>query len=236
MGERPHYGPSGRTRTFDGITLRQIQALVDLPEHGIKAGDLGGWIQSPANLTNRAWADRDARILDSATVGATTLLTDESIVRGRAQVRIQGAVGDCTLITGFAQLIGQGFYGADALIASHARFGRDSTVMGGVVIDKPITVNDADITRNDHWAYQADFGPDQVHAGFARSHTPAGVCLFAGDQVFDGVDAFTQHLDALRSGPWARQDPAISQQWGGQYELLASRARAALDRWKRTTA
>ena len=36
---------TGETRVWCGYTLRRIRALVDIPTHCVKKGDLGGWIE-----------------------------------------------------------------------------------------------------------------------------------------------------------------------------------------------
>ncbi|WIM84919.1 hypothetical protein QP020_02495 [Gallibacterium anatis] len=50
--------------------LYQIKALKDLPEIGVKAGDLGGWIENESNLSQNgnAWVFDDARVSGDAEV------------------------------------------------------------------------------------------------------------------------------------------------------------------------
>ena len=45
------------TKQISGITLFQIKALIDIPLFGVKAGDLGGWVEKERNLshTDNAW-------------------------------------------------------------------------------------------------------------------------------------------------------------------------------------
>ena len=47
-----------------GVTLHRIRALVDIERWEIKAGDLGGWIESEANLSQEhdAWVSDEARV------------------------------------------------------------------------------------------------------------------------------------------------------------------------------
>lgn len=40
------YDITSETRLFGPVTLHRITALRDIPRHGVKAGDLGGWIES----------------------------------------------------------------------------------------------------------------------------------------------------------------------------------------------
>lgn len=44
------YKLTGETKEIGGVTLHRIRALIDIPEHDVKAGDLGGWIEEEFNL------------------------------------------------------------------------------------------------------------------------------------------------------------------------------------------
>ena len=41
--------------TVDGHILHRIQADRDIPYHGVKVGDIGGWVENPNNLQDDAW-------------------------------------------------------------------------------------------------------------------------------------------------------------------------------------
>lgn len=45
------YELTGETKEIDGKILHRIRALIDIPEHDVKAGDLGGWIEAERNLS-----------------------------------------------------------------------------------------------------------------------------------------------------------------------------------------
>ena len=51
------YKLTGETKEIDGKILHRIRALIDIPEHDVKAGDLGGWIEAKRNLSQNgeAW-------------------------------------------------------------------------------------------------------------------------------------------------------------------------------------
>ena len=48
-----------------GRTLTQIRALVDLPEFGVAAGNLGGWIESESNFPRSScgWIRQGAKVM-----------------------------------------------------------------------------------------------------------------------------------------------------------------------------
>lgn len=58
-------------------TRFRIRALRDIPEHGVLAGDLGGFVQSERNLsqTGAAWIADLASATDRSHVGGDSLLS-----------------------------------------------------------------------------------------------------------------------------------------------------------------
>ena len=64
------YELTSNTKTIYGITLYQIKALTDIPSIGVKAGDLGGYIEKEDNLSQlgTCWMSGDARVFGDAWV------------------------------------------------------------------------------------------------------------------------------------------------------------------------
>ena len=60
----------GDTATIAGVTLTRIRALRDIPEANVKAGDLGGYLQSEENLcsSGAAWASGEAQVSGEASI------------------------------------------------------------------------------------------------------------------------------------------------------------------------
>lgn len=71
-----------------GKRLFRIKALVDIEEYGVKAGDLGGWIEKEDNLSQsgNAWIFGEAKVYDEAEV------SDEACVYGNAEVSGEACV------------------------------------------------------------------------------------------------------------------------------------------------
>ena len=60
------YELTGETKEIGGVTLHRIRALIDIPEHYVKAGDLGGWIEAERNLSQMRrilWMNKDKKLL-----------------------------------------------------------------------------------------------------------------------------------------------------------------------------
>ena len=63
-------------------TLHRIRALRDIPETGVKSGDLGGWVESESNLDQTG----TARVSDTAWVSGNATVSDTATVSGGARV------------------------------------------------------------------------------------------------------------------------------------------------------
>ena len=67
--ENKKYEFTGETKTFCGVTLRRIRALVTIIGV-VNSGDCGGWIESENNLQvyGNAWVSGNAQVYDDARV------------------------------------------------------------------------------------------------------------------------------------------------------------------------
>lgn len=83
------YELTGETEEIGGKILHRIRALIDIPEHDVKAGDLGGWIEAERNLSQKgaAWVTDSACVMDSARVTDSALVMGTACVTGNAWVR-----------------------------------------------------------------------------------------------------------------------------------------------------
>lgn len=68
--------------------LRQIYALVDIPEHGVKKGSIGGYIESENNLSHEesCWLREDAEVSGESVVRENAIVDSESVIRGRSLI------------------------------------------------------------------------------------------------------------------------------------------------------
>lgn len=82
------YEFTGEVKNIGGVTLHRIRALIDIPEHDVKAGDLGGWIEAESNLSQKgaAWVTGSACVTGKAWVTGKALVTGEALVTGSARV------------------------------------------------------------------------------------------------------------------------------------------------------
>ena len=82
------YELTGETKEIGGKILHRIRALIDIPEHDVKAGDLGGWIEAEKNLSQNgaAWVTGEALVTGWARVMDSAWVTDSARVTGSAWV------------------------------------------------------------------------------------------------------------------------------------------------------
>ena len=103
------YELTDKTKVIADVTLHRIRALIDIPEHNVKAGDLGGWIEAERNLSQKgaAWVADSARVMDSARVTDTALVMGSAWVTGKARVMGEARVTDTALVMGSAWVTGK---------------------------------------------------------------------------------------------------------------------------------
>lgn len=82
------YEFTGDEKEYKQTTFRQIRALVDIPLHGVKAGDLGGWLEEERNLSHEglSWVNQDSYVLRSAKVRENAHVCGESIIDFRSSI------------------------------------------------------------------------------------------------------------------------------------------------------
>ena len=76
------------TKQFLGKTLFRIEAMVSIKSVGIKAGDLGGYIEKEGNLDiyGNAWVSGNAQVYGNAWVSGNARVSGDARVSGNAQV------------------------------------------------------------------------------------------------------------------------------------------------------
>lgn len=100
------YELTDETRKFREHTLHRIRALRDFSD--VKAGDLGGWVESEYNLSQ----DGNCWVYDDATVHGNAEVFNNAIVRDYAEVCDYAKVFDSAklyndaMVQGYARVYG----------------------------------------------------------------------------------------------------------------------------------
>jgi UDP-3-O-[3-hydroxymyristoyl] glucosamine N-acyltransferase len=112
--------------------LTRIIAARDIPEHGVKAGDLGGFIESELNLSDEgaAWVSGDARVGDNARIYGDALVTNHARVFGEAEISGKSIISNHAFISGCAAVFGEARVFGHASITGHVRIGGGSMIFG----------------------------------------------------------------------------------------------------------
>jgi len=143
----------GEEKDFDGVKMRRIVALVAIAPKGVSVGDVGGWVQSEANLSqvsDEAWVSGEAQVSGEARVSGEAWVFGEARVFGEAQVFGEARVSD------------------EAQVSDEARVAqtRDLLVIG------PIGSRNAHVTFADDYVATGCFcgSFDQFAAAVANEH------------------------------------------------------------------
>ena len=83
------YELTEETKTLaGGAALHRIRTLMDIPRHGVKAGELGGFVEGENNLSQdgNAWVSGDAEVYGDAWVSSNAKVSDKAEVSGNAKV------------------------------------------------------------------------------------------------------------------------------------------------------
>ena len=83
------YELTNETKTLAGGTvLHRIRTLRDIPRFGVKAGELGGFVEGENNLSQDgyAWVSGDARVFGNAKISGDAEVYGKAFVSGNAKV------------------------------------------------------------------------------------------------------------------------------------------------------
>ena len=123
------YELTEETKTLlGGTVLHRIRALLDIPRHGVKAGELGGFVEGENNLSQDgdAWVRGDAKVYGNAKVYGDALVSGDAevygdaLVSGDAEVSGKAWVSDDAEVSGNAEVSGHAKVYGDALVSGDA--------------------------------------------------------------------------------------------------------------------
>lgn len=124
------YKLTGETKLWFDRTLHRIRALIDIKEHGVKKGDLGGWIENEENLSHdgAAWVGGLAVVCDAAQVCDGALVSDSALVYDAARISGLAQVCDGAQVSGSAVVGGSARVGGKAVVSGLALVGGSARV------------------------------------------------------------------------------------------------------------
>lgn len=130
-----------------GLVLHRIRALRDIPEYGVTAGDLGGWIESEQNLaqSDNAWVSNDACVSGNAQVYGNAHVSGSGV-----QISDNAHVSGNAYVTGNAQVYGGAHVSGNARVSGSAHVSGNAHVFGDACVydNACITGNARLLSRN----------------------------------------------------------------------------------------
>lgn len=146
MAKKRHYELTNERRRASDIYpfltsdtyVYRIRATRDLPYHNVKAGDLGGWVQSYKNLKDEAWVADNAIVMDNAVV------CDRALIEEEARIIHQARVQDDANVSGHARLCQKSVASGNAEITGHAAMYDHTRVSGDAGLSENV--------RLENWA------------------------------------------------------------------------------------
>ena len=119
------------------LNLYRIQALIDFGD--VKAGDIGGYVQSEDNLSHEG----NAWIYDDAVVGLNARVYGNAIVRGKAVIIDNAKIYDN------AEVFVRGYVGGWAKVYDNARISGDASIYGNAeVFENARVLYNTDVFEN----------------------------------------------------------------------------------------
>lgn len=124
------------TDEVNELGLHRIVALRDIPRYFVEKGDLGGFIESEKNLSQKgdawvsgnAWVTGDARVYGNAWVGDRSRIICNACIFGKAHVY------DNARICGNARISGASRVYGNALVGDNAQVYEDAFVYANVQV------------------------------------------------------------------------------------------------------
>ena len=140
-----------------GVRLKRIRALVAISALGVQAGELGGYIEKEANLSQvygNAWVYGDAQVYGNARVYGDAQVYGDAWVYGDAQV-----YGDAR-VYGDAQVYGNARVSGDAWVHCNAQVYGNAWVYGDALVS-----GDAQVYGNARVSGNAQVSGDALVSG-----------------------------------------------------------------------
>ena len=171
--ENKKYELTDETKKYNGSTLYRIKALKDFGN--IKAGDLGGYVESENNLSQEGdcWVIGDslvldnARVVENAYVSGNTIVKDFTRVCGNAFIFGKVELLNNVHISGNAKISGEVALTDNVIVEDNAKLSGKIAVTGNTIF-RGDTVLDGEYYIQDLNSYCAPptFKPEPDYAAY----------------------------------------------------------------------
>lgn len=118
-----------------GIEYYRIKALIDIPRHNVKAGDLGGLVNTEYNLLQEGdcWIEKECLVNEYSRVEGNALVSGRSNIKSDALISGNSIVNSC-IVTGDAVVNGNAVV-TDCVVYGSSIIGDDTRVQNMAFVD-----------------------------------------------------------------------------------------------------
>lgn len=175
--------------------LYRIRALKDFGD--VKAGDLGGYIESERNLSQEGncWVSDEARVYDNAKVSGNARVYNDAKVFGNAQIYDNAGVFDDTEVYGNAKVYGKAEVSESAEVFGKAQvFGNTGIYNEAKVYDNALVFGKTEVYDNAQiYGYAQVYGNAKVYEQaqvYGESEVYDNAIIYNKAQVGDNAKVF----------------------------------------------
>ena len=151
------------TDEVNGLKLHRIVALRDISRHGVKAGDLGGFLESESNLSQEG----DCWVSENASVYGRARVSGNAHVHGNAEVLGDVRIFENSEVSGRAGIYGSASVYGNAKVSGRAYIHGNAEIFGNTKVSRNADVfGNASITGNAEINFLEDYIVFQKHWGY----------------------------------------------------------------------
>lgn len=118
------------TIVYNGRVLYRIEATKDLPDHDVRRGDLGGYVQNKSNLSGEAWIYDEAKVYNKARVYDKAKIKNRAVVSDSARIYGEAQVCADSQVYGHTKIYEKAIVAGTASICDYTRL-CGSSIVGG---------------------------------------------------------------------------------------------------------
>lgn len=128
----------------DDRILYRVEALVDIPRHGVKAGDIGGYVESEKSLSHYgdAWVGGNARVFKDARVKDNALVTDDAELKQKAKALENVVIGGTSELSQWSIAAGNAQIAGASKMSWHSRADGDARLDSASLLMKTHVTGD----------------------------------------------------------------------------------------------
>lgn len=186
-------------RTDEKMRFYRLQALRDIPLHGVKAGDLGGYVTRKDILSaeGSCWIGGTAQVIGGIHVEGSAYITDEAVVINPKKSSYRFTINKTAKVSGRATvtsivstsstsgtLTDTAHIYDDAVVNNLASISGTTEIYGNAYMANPVNVSNSKIFGNSRTGMKASFSQVNLSGNSQVGDDVNGwYCVISGDSV-----------------------------------------------------